>query len=543
VAAAILAVYWVALAWQAWHVGLTFDEPTHLVGGYLYWLNRPDLFPEDLPPLTKILDGWVPLALDIPLFPELEVWQNGWKQDVASAIIDGLPARRIHEVFYLMRLMRTVLALLLALLIWQWGRELFGETVALLLLLVSVLSPTTLAHGHLIKSDVASALTYLWFVYRAWHFWRRPGTRASLLLGLSVLLALLAKMSMLIVAPLAVLLVFFRLIRPPRAWFPTALAAVILIPYLGLLAAYKFEVRRLTAQDLTEMRDHEEFSRPLLIAAQVFRAIPTPTHIQKAVRSLNFYSRYGAPSYMLGEARSRGHWAYYLLALAVKIPISIQILFLAGLLVAALRRERPALVLLLPALLYLGFAGQSDLQLGVRLVLPSLPFAILLGGYAVRQALEARRGQLALLALLGWLAGASAFIYPHGIAYFNEWAGGPSHGREYLVDSNLDWGQNLPDLAHYLHRHGIPRIKLYYFGFDKLHHWGLENRVELLAPPWNAQLVDGPRPKLEPGYYGVSATLLPGHLFAEEFRGYFAQFNRMTPVAHAGYGILIFFLQ
>lgn len=532
-----------ALAWQAWHVGLTFDEPTHLVGGYLYWLNRPDLFPADLPPLTKILDGWVPLALDIPLFPELEVWQNGWKQDVASAIMDRLPARRIHEVFYLMRLMRTLPAILLALLLWQWGRELFGESVGLVLLLVSVLSPTTLAHGHLIKSDITSTLTYLWFVYRAWHFWRRPGTRTSLLLGLSVLLALLAKMSLMITGPLALLLVFFRLIRPPRAWFPTALAAVILIPYFGLLAAYKFEVRRLTAQDLAEMRDNEEFSPPLLVAARIFRLIPTPTHIQTSVRSLNFYSRYGAPSYMLGEARSNGHWAYYLLALAVKIPISIQILFLAGVLVAALRRERRALVLLLPALVYLGFASQSDLQLGVRLVLPILPFAILLGGYAVRQALETSRGQVALLALLGWLAGASAFIYPHGISYFNEWVGGPTHGSEYLVDSNLDWGQNLPDLARYLRRHDIRRIKLFYFGFDKLHHWGLEDRVELLAPPWSSELVRGPHPRLQPGYYAISATLLPGHLFAAEFRDYFAQFRRMTPVAHAGYGILVYFLR
>ncbi len=541
--ASILAVYWVLLAWQAWHVGLTFDEPTHMLGSYLYWLNRPDLPPEDLPPLTKILDGWIPLVLDVPLHLELPVWQGRWKQDVASEILDRLSPERIRELFYLMRLMRTLFPMLLAWLVWRWARELFGDRVAALVLLVAVLSPTALAHGPLLKTDVASAFLYLWFAYTAWGFWREPCLRSSAQLGASVLLAMLVKTSLLITGPLALALVLARLARGPHLfprWAPAALLSVLLIPYAGLLAAYRFDVRCLTREDLAEMRAQHEFPRPVLLAAQVFRFLPTPTHVQKAVRSLNTYERYGAHSYMLGEARHQGHWAYYLLALAVKIPIAVQVLCVAGLLVAAFRRDGAALVLVLPAAIYLAAASQSDLQLGVRLVMPARPFATLLTGFAIRQAIETRRGQAALVVLLAWLAGASAFIYPQGLAYFNEWAGGPAEGWKYLVDSNLDWGQNMPDLARWVRENRVRKLTLYYFGYDKLHRYGLQDIVEPAAPPWSAQLVSSTRLDPKPGLYAISATLLPGHFFPQEYRDYFQYFRSRTPDARAGYGIFIY---
>ena len=297
VAAGILGAYWLALGWQAWHVGLTFDEPTHMVESYLYWLNQPDLYPEDLPPLTKILDGWIPRALGVPLFPEMEVWRKGWKQDVAMHLLDRIPAEQIQEVFYLMRLARTIFPVLLALLVWHWGRLLHGERVGLLLLVVAVLSPTALAHGALLKTDLAAAFTYLLFWFCAWRFWREPCGTSSLALGGSVLAAILTKLSLLITWPLALGVVTARLLggaRPVRRWLPAAVAAVLLIPYAGMLAANKFQIRRLTPQDITDMRDGKEFSKPVLRAAEVFRYIPTPLHLQKAVRSMNVYERYGA---------------------------------------------------------------------------------------------------------------------------------------------------------------------------------------------------------------------------------------------------------
>ena len=44
------------------------------------------------------------------------------------------------------------------------------------------------------------------------------------------------------------------------------------------------------------------------------------------------------------------------------------------------------------------------------------------------------------------------FVRPHYLAYFNESVGGPANGYKHLVDSSLDWGQDLPELKAWTNR-------------------------------------------------------------------------------------------
>jgi hypothetical protein len=55
--------------------------------------------------------------------------------------------------------------------------------------------------------------------------------------------------------------------------------------------------------------------------------------------------------------------------------------------------------------------------------------------------------------------------FPNYLAYFNAIAGGPAHGYQHLIDSSLDWGQDLPGVQRYLdqHRPASPSY-LAYFG-------------------------------------------------------------------------------
>lgn len=543
----VLAAYLVALGWQAWHVGLTLDEPTRMLASYLYWLNQPDLSPRDLPPLIKILTGWIPLVLHIPLFPELPCWKPGITQDVASEILDRLQPAQIQEVFYLMRLVLSTFAVLTALLVWYWGRLLFGRAVGLLLLLTAVLSPTALAHGCLANSDLAATFGYLLSAFCAWRFWLSPSRKTALALGASVTVAMLAKMSMLIVPILALLVVAARAIRGPRPlsrWLGWALGAVLLVPYAGTVTAYKFDTRRLTAYELEVMHVTREFPEPLLKLASIFQYIPTPADMQDGIRSLSLYQE-GGPSYMLGKVYPSGHWVYYPVALAVKTPIAIQILFVGGLILVARRmltgRTSAAdWFLVAPGFLYLGLAIPSNLQLGVRLVLPCFPFGFIVAGFAIERGLSTGRGKIALAVVFGWLAVASIWIYPQGLAYFNEWAGGPDQGWRYLVDSNLDWGQDLPELADYVRENGLRRLKLFYFGFDKLDRYGVEKEVEMPPVPWDPALVTGTKLIPTPGIYAVSATLLPGHYFLRDYWDYFRYFREREPDDEVGYSILIY---
>jgi hypothetical protein len=546
--AVLLGAYAVALGYQSWSVGITFDEPARMLGAYLYWLNRPDLYPQDLPPLVHILTGWIPRVLEIPLHLELPVWQHGWKQAVASELMDRLTPEQLQQLFYLMRLVMSTFAVLTAALVWRWSRLLLGPRAALLVLVVTVLGPNLLAHGCLLNSDAPCTFAYFWFAYQAWRFWLQPNFRNSLLVAASILLGILAKMSLLILPPLGVALVAARALRGPRPlarWLVPTLAAVVLIPYIGLLAAYKFDLRTMTQEEVTELRQPGVLPAPFRPLAPLLRVLPLPVDVDFGILSIGSYGRDGAPSYFLGEARSRGSWAYYLVSLALKTPIAAQVLIVGGLVLflAHLRHrglDPVACFLLLPPAFYLFLASESNLQLGVRLVLPAVPFLLVLTGFTIREALATRRGCVALTVLLVWLAGTCAAIYPHGLAYFNRWAGGPEEGARYLVDSNLDWGQDLPELADYLRRNGIKKIRLYYFGFDKLHRYGIQDRVEVVAPPWGPDLVKERRLEPAPGLYAISATLLPGHFFPPQYRDYFEYFRRRKPDARAGYSIFIY---
>jgi hypothetical protein len=97
----------------------------------------------------------------------------------------------------------------------------------------------------------------------------------------------------------------------------------------------------------------------------------------------------------------------------------------------------------------LGVAMTSNINIGQRHILPVYPFLTMVAGYGafhlwsgVRQK---RIGQGLLIGLLLWYLGSTALAHPDYLAYFNELAG--DHPENILVDSNLDWGQDIYRLS------------------------------------------------------------------------------------------------
>ena len=142
-------------------------------------------------------------------------------------------------------------------------------------------------------------------------------------------------------------------------------------------------------------------------------------------------------------------------------------------------------------------------------------------------------------ALCAWYVGASWTIHPHYLAYFNEIAGGPSRGYRCLVDSNLDWGQDLKRLERFMEENDIPRIRLSYFGSDSPQRYGI-------AYDWlpSVVLVDPSperrKPILRQGWFAISATNLQGVYF--ENKNMFAWLRERQPVARLGYSMFIYHL-
>ena len=194
-----------------------------------------------------------------------------------------------------------------------------------------------------------------------------------------------------------------------------------------------------------------------------------------------------------------GWWYFFEVALAVKTPLAFLILLGFGV-APALRRQpryrRPWLPL--------AFAGGillvgvfSRINIGLRHVLPVyIGFAVLAAVAVVRllELTETRKWvRIALPLLVVWLAGSSLLSHPDYLAYFNELGG--SEPEKILVDSDLDWGQDLKRLAARLHEVGAREVAFLPLTLGDLEH-------EMGLPP--IQGMDVQRPSR--GWNAVGVT-------------------------------------
>src|SRR5258708_6864150 len=128
---------------------------------------------------------------------------------------------------------------------------------------------------------------------------------------------------------------------------------------------------------------------------------------------------------------------------------------------------------LLPPVILVATAMTQKLNIGLRHILPVYPFALMLCAVALawlwRRKLKAVVIALGLLNLFEF-----ARVYPHPLAGFNTLAGGPANGYRLLVDSNLDWGQDLKGLKHWMDAHDVTHINLAYFGTADPAYYGLD---------------------------------------------------------------------
>ena len=250
----------------------------------------------------------------------------------------------------------------------------------------------------------------------------------------------------------------------------------------------------------------------------------------------------GHPTYLLGEVSQKGRWYYFPVAFAVKTPTVVLVLFGLCLVAGAgfLRRKgklRGApfswIVMAVSPVVYFLFSMASNLNLGLRHILPVYPFLFVLVA-AVLFRKPVRRPVLVLIALLaGLMVYEIARIYPHYLAFLFTLAGGPETGPDYLVDSNIDWGQDIKKLGAYMKGHGIDKVYLSYFGITDPDYYGVRNRR--LEAVWH-----GGDPENLNGVVAISATILRG---AYGGGVSYEWFRRRKPDAKVGYSIYVYDLR
>jgi hypothetical protein len=529
------------LIFESRRAGLTVDETSHFAADYLYWLGDDTLQPSDAPPLTRAICGWIPRLMHAPSPRQTAGWNERDAYRIGAEILDDTHIRARRLLFYT-RLPFLIFPLLIVFLLWHWGRQLFGEPAALCLAACGALEPTILGHGVLINSDVPAAFGALWFAYAAWKYWSAPDRRMLLMMLAAMVFAVLTKFTLL---PLAIAGLVLALRKGPRVWAAAAIPATL---YLGILAASQFQAAPVSAAEIGQFSG-AGVPGWAMGGAKLLAKLPWPTQF---VHGLLFIGGSlqgdGFTGYMLGRQIRGKVPLYFPLAWAIKFPIPLQLLAIAGLIALAIRiRRRQAgsadLFVWGPGLFFFGAATLSNSHIGFRHVLPALPFFILGGGFAMARWGGFRAMRVGVAICLLWLTASSLRSYPHGISYFNEWIGGPAEGWQYLADSNIDWGQDLPALGRYMEERRVPSMKTFIFGFDNPFHYMKPGSLEPQALPAaeNPALPHSFQPT--PGLYAVSANFLAGFLFPPGYEDYLAYFRPRTPDARAGYSIFIYRVQ
>jgi len=254
----------------------------------------------------------------------------------------------------------------------------------------------------------------------------------------------------------------------------------------------------------------------------------------------------GRKAYALGRITTGGWWWYFPFAFLVKTPFPTVVLIGWGLWSWARKPvgERVNTEFLLPPLILYGVTAVSSMfNIGIRHLLPVYPLlftlagAIDVGGEGKRAA-WLRRGALALLAGTMIETGSQA---PYFLAFFNAPARVVWERQEMLVDSNLDWGQDLGRLKAYMDRHGIREVKLAYFGSASPRHLNLAHR---LLPSFRHYVWFEPEWKeaseLQSGdYVAIGATSLVGVLDDQD-RPFLRRLRAMKPLTVIGNSVFLY---
>jgi hypothetical protein len=576
----------------------SIDEVGHMAAGLSHWqLGRFDLYRVN-PPLVRMV-AVVPV-----LFAEPKIDWSPYS-DAPGARSEFPIGRQLisdngERSFWFFTWARWAcipFSLLGGYVCFRWARELYGDWSGLLALTLWCFEPNILANGQLITPDTGATALGVTAGYLFWKWLKKPSWLIAIIVGMVMGLAELTKTTWILLFALWPLLwLIWRLPQwkqlSLRKWLNQAGQLVLILgaALYMMNAGYGFD------GSMTPLGDYQFVSQSLggptenkyppprnRFADSWLGKLPVPVSrdylLGIDVQKSDFESHFD--SYLRGEWAKHGWWYYYLYALAIKVPLGVWLLALLAAFLGLTRRGyaaswRDELTVLAPAVLVLTFvSSQTGFNHHLRYVLSIFPFLLICMSKAARNCglslrksaffrgtqgdethFRGAKGDTLVTILMGaalaWAVASSLWVYPHSLSFFNEVIGGPANGGAHLLNSNIDWGQDLFFLRDWLKEHPAAQpLKLAFFGYVDPRVAG----IEFTPPPRGATSTEeargphaqefGPRP----GWYAISVAMLYGtERGIPDGKGGYASFplnslcyfRRSKPIAHAGYSIYIY---
>jgi len=486
---ALLAGIGVCRVVSTYHIlNQTTDEPASLAPGIELIQRGTYVIDPIHPPLARVAVAVGPYLSGLRLKGQGNVWEQGTEIFLENN-------QYLHELS-LARMGVLPFFLIAIVLVWYWTRARYGEAPALLAVLLFTTIPVVLGHAGQATTDIAVTATLIGALLAGIYFLERASYVRAAVLGTAAGLAILSKFSSLVFLPacgVALLGWRFLLQRKKkkmdapsggRFLWGRGLSLAILALCLTIWAGYRFSFEPLMVGPARARPalDHLVGKQGSLhdLAYKVSGAVSIPApgffHGLAATRE---HAANGHKSYLFGQVREKGWWYFFPVALSVKTPIALLLLivFASFYLVRRSWVENDWMVAapVIAAAALLLVCIPSTINIGVRHLLPIYPLLAIIGGVGAWQLWHIAKpkflGPTIVVLLLGWQLAASFQAHPDYFAYFNEFAG--QHPERILIDSDLDWGQDVIRLSSALQERHIEQVSIAYAGSADLGHFGL----------------------------------------------------------------------
>ncbi len=564
-----------------WKDSAIRDEMPHIVAGYSYLTMHDYRVNPEHPPLIKETAAFPLLFQDVYFPAEDPAWKDNVNDqwDLGGKFLYKY-GNNADQMLFWGRIPMVLIFLLGGWFLYRWTERITSKReLALVALVLYLFSPNLMAHGRFITTDMGATVFALFALYAYYLYLERPSLLKFIWTGIVFGLAQLAKFNLFLLIPTFLVVAFFyglgshqknklkMTLRKISLEVGKAIGMMIIgyilvgLWYIPHIWNMPVEVQHRLIDDSITDKDlgHLGFNSLLNGMTDITVLRPYAQYLLGFLM-VTAHATGGHMTYFFGQLGT--HWPdYFVFAYLLKEPIAAQIIFYASVLLLLLlasqkiiesqkekRKEKKLWLQENAALLgYAFFAGLiffmasiNKLQLGIRYILPMFPFlymfsAIMLGKLSEILDKKKKIGLYwtnvgLLVALLLWYVGVNITTFPSYLPYFNEFIGGSKEGWKYMVDSNVDWGQDLIRVKDFMDQNNIAKIKIDYFGGGDLDYY-LGDRYE----GWG---YDKPP---STGWFAISASAIQWNTLNPLSRGnYHWLTDNYQPVEIIGNSILIY---
>lgn len=500
---------------SVWDDSPVVDEIPHIGAGYSYVVQHSYQFNPEHPPLAKDLAGLALLTLNLNQSALGKSYQGNWPTDVNGEWNFGRTFifNSGNNAMTIVRTAKLPMLLFFVLSGWMtfiWTRKIYGSTsspqagswAGILALFLFSFAPTIIAHSRLVTTDMAALFGVIVATYFFVHYLQDQTRKNFWFTAVAFGVAELTKFSTFLLVPYFVLagIIWGYAYHHRLSSIILGIWKSILIIIIGFifvvgpiyqlhLLNYSGEKQKVDASIILGTYGNRAFADPVIWASD--KPVLRP-FAQYALGLLMVFQRNvgGNQTYFLGELYQQGVKSYFPVVYFIKEPLPFWILFaiaMIGLLAYARPRERvfhewlkhhfTEVIILLWIIIYWGSSINANVNIGIRHLIPVYGFTYILLAGQIKLLYEKIKFKKLYVAIVGlvcaWFLAETVVVFPYYLTYFNQTAGGPSGGYRYVVDSNLDWGQDLKRFADWVEKNNIQKINLDYFGWaDQAYYLG-----------------------------------------------------------------------